>query len=59
MARRDQHVIDETLQAVLALIAERFPPAEAAKLATFARCYFVDVVDEDIPEEERDRTDPD
>ncbi|MDA0220320.1 MAG: NAD-glutamate dehydrogenase [Proteobacteria bacterium] len=51
MARRDQHVIDETLQAVLALIAERFPPAEAARLATFARCCFVDVVDEDIPEE--------
>ncbi len=51
MARRDQHVIDETLKAVLAMIAERFSAAEAARLATFARCYFSEAVDEDIPEE--------
>ena len=48
MAPRGRPLVDETMEAVAALIPRRFPAPEADRLAAFARCFFAEAIDEDI-----------
>ena len=47
MRQDDEHLLEERLDEVLALVRERFG-ADADKVATFAKSYFADVLTEDI-----------
>jgi glutamate dehydrogenase len=47
MRQEDEHLLEERLNEVLALVRERFG-SDAANVETFARSYFADVLTEDI-----------
>jgi glutamate dehydrogenase len=47
MRQDDEHLLEERLDGVLALVKERFG-GDADKVATFAKSYFADVLTEDI-----------
>ncbi len=48
MRRPGQQFVDEAVDAIIALIKERFPEGDAAQLISLARGYFKDAVLEDI-----------
>ena len=51
MRRPGQQYVEEAVDAIIALIEERFPEGDAAQLSSLARGYFKDAVLEDIEDQ--------